>query len=188
MEKLPPDVLESIFCYIDPRTLFCCARVCKRWAQVLQSEESKIWKSRFYSLEIDHDIFEFTNSQLVKDLPNPKAKVRAYMCRWIEEDSSETLYVKENFITVHRNPVAKSTDSIRSETGFRYGRHRFIIVFHGPGFGSHAMIGICTKDTTLRIRSYDNLLGMYPTAWGWDLVNNKLLHNNESFGDVEVRM
>ena len=186
MEKIPNDLLEQIFCYIDAETLFACAMVCKRWSEVLQPGDSKIWKYRFDKLERDYDIFEYTVSELIDDLPHNKAKVRAFLCRWTDEDCSETLYVKEDYLTFHRNPVARSTDSIRSRVGFKYGRHRFVIIFHGPAFGTHSMIGVCTKEAPLRIRNYDNMLGITPHAWGWDLVNNKLLHNNEECGVVEV--
>ena len=184
MEKVPNDLLESIFSYVDAETLFKCTKVCKRWSEVLEPGDSKVWKSRFRAMELDHDKFyEFTTSKLLDLLPNAKAKVRAYLCAWSEEDCSETMYIKEDYLTLHRNPVAKSTDSVRSKAGFTYGRHYFVITFHGPDFGSNAMVGVCTRDASLRSRDYNNLLGISPHAWGWDLVNNVLQHNNENFGN-----
>lgn len=180
-------VLECIFCCLDARTLFRCARVCRRWNEVLQPGDSKIWRSCFSSMESDQYLDEFTGSKLVRTcLPNDKARVRAFLCTWTEKDSSDNLYVKEDRITTHRNPVGKSTDSIRTNVGFEYGRHHFVMVFSGHAFGTNAMMGVCTKEAPLRVRRYDNLLGMSRYAWGWDLVNNKLLHNNEEHDTVEV--
>ena len=186
MNELPNDLIERVLWYVDTETLFECTKVCKKWKQIVEPGDSRIWKFRYLPIENHVDMFDYISSDLVKELPHEKAKIKALMCTWNEDDCSETLYMKEDLVTVHRNPIAKSTDSIRSKTGFIYGRHRFLFVFNGPEFGSHAMIGVCTEEAPLRIRSYDNMLGITPHAWGWDLVNNVLRHNGAEYGTVDV--
>ena len=176
-----------IMWYLDTEMLFECAKVCKKWNKLLEPGDTKIWKYKYLPVENHVDMFEYISSDLVKNvLPHDKARIKALMCTWNEEDCSETLYLKEDLITVHRNPIAKSTDSIRSKSSFLYGRHHFVFVFYGSKFGSHAMIGVCTDKAPLRIRSYDNMHGMTPHAWGWDVVNNVLLHNGVEHGRIDV--
>lgn len=45
------------------------------------------------------------------------------MHAWNPLDSSRHIYIKPNAFTLHRNPVAQSTDGARAKIGFEQGRH-----------------------------------------------------------------
>ena len=55
--------------------------------------------------------------------PSYKSKLRAYHHSWNPRDCSRNVYIKANGFTVHRNPVAQSTDGARGRIGFKKGRH-----------------------------------------------------------------
>ena len=48
-----------------------------------------------------------------------QAKLRAFYHAWNPADCSRNIYVKPNGFTLHRNPVAQSTDGARGKIGFR---------------------------------------------------------------------
>ncbi|KAI1724189.1 SPRY domain-containing protein [Ditylenchus destructor] len=59
---------------------------------------------------------------------------------------------------MHRQPVAQSTDGIR---------------------GTAAVIGVATKHAALHCPGYVPLIGSDDQSWGWNLVDNSLLHNGQ---------
>ena len=44
--------------------------------------------------------------------------------------------------------------------------------------GTHACVGIATKDAPLRKQGYQALVGQNNHSWGWDLGRNMLRHND----------
>lgn len=52
--------------------------------------------------------------------------------------------MKTNGFTMHRNPVAQSTDGARAKKGFKRGRHCWEIWWDGP-LGTVAVIGLATQ-------------------------------------------
>ena len=48
--------------------------------------------------------------------------------------------------------------------------------------GTVAIIGISTKDAILQCHGYAPLLGWDDQSWGWNLVDNYLLHNGDAHG------
>lgn len=80
-----------------------------------------------------------------------------------------------------RNPVAQSTDACRGKIGSRYGRHCWEVIWEGP-LGTVAVVGISTKEAQLQCQGYVGLLGSDQQSWGWNLVDNNLLHNGETQG------
>lgn len=92
------------------------------------------------------------------------------------------MYVKKNGFTLHRNPIAQSTDGARGKIGFSEGRHAWEIWWEGP-LGTVAVIGIATKRAPMQCQGYVALLGSDDQSWGWNLVDNNLLHNGEVNGN-----
>lgn len=97
-------------------------------------------------------------------------------------DCSRNVYVKKNGFTLHRNPIAQSTDGARGKIGFTEGRHAWEIWWEGP-LGTVAVIGIATKRAPMQCQGYVALLGSDDQSWGWNLVDNNLLHNGEVNGN-----
>lgn len=85
------------------------------------------------------------------------------------------------FMYCLRNPVAQSTDACRGKIGFRHGRHAWEIIWDGP-LGTVAVIGIATIKASLLCYGYAALLGSDEHSWGWNLVDNRLLHNGYGQG------
>lgn len=84
-----------------------------------------------------------------------------------------------------RNPVAQSTDGSRGKIGFRQGRHAWEVMWEGP-LGTVAVVGISTREAALQCHGYVALLGADDQSWGWNLVDNHLLHNGEAIGSYPL--
>jgi F-box protein 45 len=95
------------------------------------------------------------------------------------------VFVKPNGFTLHRNPVAQSTDAAKGKVGFTRGRHAFEVWWEGP-LGTVAVIGIATKDAPVQCPGYVALLGSNSESWGWNLVDNNLLHGGECHGNYPL--
>lgn len=89
------------------------------------------------------------------------------------------------FVPYFRNPVAQSTDACRGKIGFRHGRHAWEVIWEGP-LGTVAVIGIATKEAPLLCHGYVALLGSDEHSWGWNLVDNHLLHNGDPQGNYPL--
>lgn len=96
------------------------------------------------------------------------------------------VYLSKNLLfTLDRNPVAQSTDAARGKIGFRQGRHAWEVIWEGP-LGTVAVIGISTKEAALQCPGYVPLLGSDDQSWGWNLVENHLLHNGDMQGSYPL--
>ena len=56
------------------------------------------------------------------------------------------------------------------------------MIWEGP-LGTVAVIGIATKEAAAQCPGYVALLGSDSESWGWNLVDNHLLHNGDSQGN-----
>ena len=56
------------------------------------------------------------------------------------------------------------------------------MIWEGP-LGTVAVIGIATKEAPNQCHGYVALLGSDEQSWGWNLVDNHLLHNGDSQGN-----
>lgn len=81
--------------------------------------------------------------------------------------------------------MAQSTDGSRSKIGFRHGRHAWEVMWEGP-LGTVAVVGISTRDAALQCHGYVALLGADENSWGWNLVDNHLLHNGDALGSYPL--
>lgn len=97
---------------------------------------------------------------------------------WNPDDRSLNIFVKDDDpFTFHRHPVAQSTDCIRARTGYTKGLHVWEITWNVRQRGTHAMVGVATKNAPLHCAGYHSLIGSNNESWGWDLIRNKLYHN-----------
>lgn len=176
--NLPPLILESIFSYLNISDLRTCSLVCKKWYKFLNDENNDVW--RFHCIrKLTEQVLK---SDILKNVPTYKAKLRAFFHNWNLNDCSKNIVVKSGGFTVHRNPVAQSTDGARGKIGFKTGRHCWEIWWEGP-LGTVAVIGIGTKKASLHSLGYVSLLGGDEQSWGWNLVDNHLIHNGDSQGN-----
>lgn len=128
---------------------------------------------------------EALKSDLLASVPTYKAKLRAFYHAWNPNDCSRNIYIKPNQFTLHRNPVAQSTDGARGKIGFSHGRHAWEVIWEGP-LGTVAVVGISTREAALQCHGYVALLGSDDQSWGWNIVDNHLLHNGDSQGNYPL--
>lgn len=101
---------------------------------------------------------------------------------WNHDDRSMNIYVKDDDpLTLHRHPVAQSTDGIRGKVGCTKGLHAWDFHWATRQRGTHAVIGVATKKAALHCAGYHSLVGSNSESWGWDLGRNKLFHNEKIF-------
>ena len=116
--------------------------------------------------------------EVLMDLPSPTSEVQMEHA-WNPLDSSPNVNVKdEDPFTMHRQPVAQSTDGIRSKNGYEQGMHLFEIHWPRRQRGTHAVIGVCTADAPLNCVGYSCLIGSNEHSWGWDLSRNETHHRD----------
>uniref|UniRef100_A0A914KV78 B30.2/SPRY domain-containing protein n=2 Tax=Meloidogyne TaxID=189290 RepID=A0A914KV78_MELIC len=98
---------------------------------------------------------------------------------WNSEDHSVNVYVKpDDKLTMHRHPVAQSSDAIRAKIGFSRGFHVWQIIWPVHQRGTHAAIGVVTKKASLRVAGYSSLIGNDEEGYGWNIVDNKCYHDS----------
>ena len=175
-EAVPVEVLLKILSYVPTaRDLCVCSCVCKQWRDVVE-HESVLWEQ----LLATQTPQAFRDDPLLNPLDGAKAKLVAFMCAWSDEDHSKNLFLKPNRLTVHRNPVAQSTDAVRGKKGFTGGEHYWTVTWHGPKFGSNAVVGVATEDSSLQGNGYYSLLGEDEHSWGWDVSENTAQHSQSA--------
>ncbi|KHN78688.1 F-box/SPRY domain-containing protein 1 [Toxocara canis] len=172
--RLPHGVLLSIFEYLTLRDLAACMRVCRHWWAVLEYQDSIVWERLAHRIVPEEAM---NDPCLLSETPSYKEKIRAYFFAWNPNDSSKNNYLRPNGFTVHRNPVAQSTDGIRGKIGVSNGIHAWEFIWEGP-LGTVACIGVGSKHAALHCQGYVALLGSDDQSWGWNLVDNQLMHNN----------
>jgi hypothetical protein len=65
--------------------------------------------------------------------------------------------------------------------GYRGGRHVWEILWEKEERGSSAVVGVATPKAPLQAIGYEPLNNS--ESWGWDIVNNTLLHGGRKVGD-----
>lgn len=179
---LPDAILEHIFSFLDLDSLRSCSLACKNWYRFLNDENNDVWRLHCVRKLAEEALHSSAGADLLASVHTYKAKLRAFHHAWNPEDCSRNIYIKPNGFTLHRNPVAQSTDGARGKLGFRSGRHAWEVIWEGP-LGTVAVIGIATKEAPNQCHGYVALLGSNDQSWGWNLVDNHLLHNGDSQGN-----
>jgi len=99
---------------------------------------------------------------------------------WNPDDRSLNIFVKEvDPLTLHRHPVAQSTDCIRTKTGYTKGIHLWELNWNSRQRGTHAIIGVASDKTALHCVGYQSLIGANNESWGWDLGRSRACHNTK---------
>ena len=81
---------------------------------------------------------------------------------WNPDDRSLNIFVKElDPLTLHRHPVAQSTDCIRTKRAYERGIHLWELTWNPRQRGTHAIIGMSEGRTQLHCVGYQSLIG-----WG----------------------
>uniref|UniRef100_A0AC35TNJ6 F-box/SPRY domain-containing protein 1 n=1 Tax=Rhabditophanes sp. KR3021 TaxID=114890 RepID=A0AC35TNJ6_9BILA len=174
-EKLPLFALEGIFMNLSLNDLYSIMCTSRRLFYVVEMYTDSVWKAKAQHILPPSAL---NDVNLLKDIKSYKDKIRAFKFSWNQIDTSKNIYLKPNGFTVHRQPVAQSTDAIRGKMGVNAGIHAWQFTWIGP-LGTVAMIGIATKHATLHCHGYKELLGNDDQSWGWNLVTGNLQHNGE---------
>lgn len=100
---------------------------------------------------------------------------------WNPDDRSLNIFVKElDPMTLHRHPVAQSTDCIRTKRAYDRGIHLWELTWNPRQRGTHAIIGMSEGRTQLHCVGYQSLIGSGDESWGWDLGRNRACHNTKN--------
>ena len=87
------------------------------------------------------------------------------MHSWNPNDKSPFLQVKENnFNTVYRRPIARTTDCIRVKQGYSNGIHAWEFKWNPLKRGTHAIVGVAEKSANLRSYGYTSVVGQLGTV------------------------
>ena len=114
---------------------------------------------------------------LILDMPSAPYDVQVKHA-WNQDDRSLNIFVKEDDpCTFHRHPVAQSTDCIRGKVGYTRGMHVWQLTWSTRQRGTHAVVGVATKEAALHTNGYQSLVGANSESWGWDLGRNRLYHD-----------
>lgn len=146
--RLRHEILAHIFYFLPLRDLGSCVVVCRHWHSYFAIEDNEIWRILCEELLPAPALLD---PYLLSAVTTFKAKVRAFRHAWNPADCSRNMYVKLNGFSVHRNPIAQSTDSARAKIGFNSGRHAWEVWWDGP-LGTVAMVGVATKHAALQVR------------------------------------
>lgn len=98
---------------------------------------------------------------------------------WSLTDHSMNIFVKkEDPLTLHRQPVAKSTDACRGRKGVSRGLHVWKVTWPREQRGTDAVIGVATEKAPLHCEGYHSLVGgTNDHSWGWNIVRLCTIHN-----------
>jgi len=113
ISALPESFLENMLTFLDLKDVKSASMVCSDWYRATRDENAEVWRSHCIR-RMSQDVL---HSELLSTCPTYKAKLRAYLHAWNPQDCSRNVYVKPNGFTIHRNPVAQSTDGARSKIG-----------------------------------------------------------------------
>ncbi|UYV65150.1 VPS13D [Cordylochernes scorpioides] len=133
--------------------------------------------SLFKELSLNPDLQRPSKLDILVDMPAVDRETQLWHA-WNGDDRSYNLYVKhDDPLTLHRHPVAQSTDGIRGKVGFTRGFHAWEIHWSSRQRGTHAVVGIATTEAPLHCAGYQSLVGSNAESWGWDLGRNRLYHD-----------
>ncbi|CAB4059135.1 SPSB1_4 [Lepeophtheirus salmonis] len=93
----------------------------------------------------------------------------------------QTIVKEEDRLTFHRQPVAQSTDAIRSKIGYERGLHLFEINWPNRQRGTHAVVGFATDEAPVKCFGYQSLVGNNEFSWGWDIGRNTTFYVPDKF-------
>ena len=135
MSKSSPPLLQSplillrIFRNLSLEDLDSCMRVCRSWNLLITKADRGLWQT-LARAEVPesalHDKELFSSSMTYRE------KLRAFRHAFNPLDASRNTYIRTNGFTVHRQPIAQSTDGIRGKIGHMSGCAAYKIRWKGP--------------------------------------------------------
>lgn len=183
--ELALELLFHIFSYLYSAKDLCrCSMVCKKWRCAL-ADSDRAWAQALNRPSLK----DFRNSRLLNNLAGSKKKLLVALDNAWDgkgEGCSKNIYLLENKLTLHRNPVAQSTDGIRGKCGYLCGQHYWAVTWHRPQFGSNAVIGVVTESEEMWREGYCALLGSTGESWGWDISQGRLRHAGQDLGSYPL--
>jgi len=121
---------------------------------------------------------------MLLDMPPAASNVQVKNS-WNPDDRSLNIFIKDDdALTIHRHPVAQSTDCIRGRVGYTRGLHVWEINWNARYRGTHAVVGVATAAAPLHSVGYQSLVGANAESWGWDLGRGRLYHDSKVNPDV----
>jgi len=115
---------------------------------------------------------------ILMDTP-PVSREVAEEHSWNINDRSFNVVLKQDDpLTMRRHPVAQSTDCIRGKVGYNSGLHLWEVTWPVRQRGTHAVVGVATREAVLHCVGYQSLVGNTDHSWGWDLGRKKAYHNS----------
>lgn len=139
--RLPTTVLLPIFKNLSLADINSCLRVCRQWNTIIETSDRELWQS-FARHEVPEQGLH--DGELFPKGTSFKHRLRAFRFAWNPQDSSRNNFLRTNGFTVHRQPIAQSTDAIRGKLGVSSGVHAYHICWKGP-LGTVAVVGVATK-------------------------------------------
>ena len=103
----------------------------------------------------------------------PLSKEEQLKHSWNSEDRSKAFRVIGDKLTCKRDSLFQTTDAIRGKTGYDRGLHVWQISWKKAQRGTHAVVGVATKDAPLTCKGYQSLVGQNDQSWGWDIGDNQ---------------
>lgn len=113
ISSLPDNVLENVFTFLELGDVVSVGAVSSAWARVMSDENGDVWRALCLR-RMDRDVL---GSDLLVACPTFKTKLRAQLHAWNPHDCSRNIVVRPHGFTIHRNPVAQSTDGARGKVG-----------------------------------------------------------------------
>jgi len=117
---------------------------------------------------------------ILLDIPHVSREV-AEEHAWNTNDRSFNIVLKEDDpLTMRRHPVAQSTDCIRGKFGYSSGLHLWEVTWPVRQRGTHAVVGVATREAVLHSVGYQSLVGNTEFSWGWDLGRKKAYYDSRA--------
>ncbi|KAL3068036.1 hypothetical protein niasHS_011126 [Heterodera schachtii] len=173
--RLPRAVLVRIFGHLSVAELGAVSLVCRSWKFIVDSNDFDLWAHHARAQLPESAL---SDPYLFVNISSHREMLRAFKHAWNPSDCSRNAFVRTNGFTVHRQPIAQSTDGIRGKVGVSGGAHCWEFCWEGP-LGTTAVVGVATKHAALHCPGYLPLIGSDDQSWGWNLVNNTIAHNGE---------
>jgi len=96
---------------------------------------------------------------------------------WNPLDKSDNLAMRsQEDRCVRRQPVTQSTDGVRGKMGVSRGISIYEISWPVRMRGTHASVGVATRQAPIQAHGYIPLIGSNRHSWGWDIGRKEVIH------------
>ncbi|KAA0706445.1 SPRY domain-containing SOCS box protein 1 [Triplophysa tibetana] len=102
--------------------------------------------------------------------------------QWSQTHISPNLKMCPSGVCVSRDRVEQSSDAVRAAGGVATGLHIWEVLWEARHRGSHALLGVSTRECPLHASGYTALIGGNSCSWGWELTTGQLWHDGKEVG------